>query len=177
MPTISVAHVPQSRCTGVSLVFFLVGLAIKLGELAGAALNFRLNLLTQAFSLGVLPAVGVGLSRVLVRGGMHPALADGVLILMALPTTVNMCVILTQSAEGVCMSLVKSNNVLPPNPRTHVSFCLCFRFGSCVPQPSSTCWFCHCSTAPPGPHLRLLIAKQIAREELMVSPTCIAPCL
>ncbi|CAM9794171.1 unnamed protein product [Ectocarpus sp. 8 AP-2014] len=85
---------------GVSLVFFLVGLAIKLGELAGAALNFRLNLLTQAFSLGVLPAVGVGLSRVLAAGGMHPALADGVLILMCLPTTVNMCVILTQSAEG-----------------------------------------------------------------------------
>ncbi|CAM9231931.1 unnamed protein product [Ectocarpus sp. 13 AM-2016] len=85
---------------GVSLVFFLVGLAIKLGELAGAALNFRLNLLTQAFSLGVLPAVGVGFSRVLAAGGMHPALADGVLILMCLPTTVNMCVILTQSAEG-----------------------------------------------------------------------------
>eukprot|EP00903_Cladosiphon_okamuranus_P017560 g16174.t1 len=85
---------------GVSLVFFLVGLAIKLGELAGAALNFRLNLLTQLFSLGALPAAGLGLSRVLAAGGMHPALADGVLILMALPTTVNMCVILTQSAEG-----------------------------------------------------------------------------
>ncbi|CAM9150685.1 unnamed protein product [Scytosiphon promiscuus] len=85
---------------GVSLVFFLVGLTIKLNELAGAALNFRLNLLTQMFSLGVLPAVGVGLSRAFAAGGMHPALADGVLILMALPTTVNMCVILTQSAEG-----------------------------------------------------------------------------
>lgn len=88
------------------MVFFLVGLAIKLGDLAGAALNFRLNLLTQAFSLGVLPAVGVGLSRVLAAGGMHPALADGVLILMCLPTTVNMCVILTQSAEGarICVN-------------------------------------------------------------------------
>lgn len=86
-----------------SFVFFLVGLAIKLGELAGAALNFRLNLLTQFFSLGALPAAGLGLSRVLAAGGMHPALADGVLILMALPTTVNMCVILTQSAEGVCV--------------------------------------------------------------------------
>lgn len=85
---------------GVSFVFFLVGLAIKLGELAGAALNVRLNVLIQGFSLGVLPAVGMGLARVLAAGGMHPALADGVLILMALPTTVNMCVILTQSAEG-----------------------------------------------------------------------------
>eukprot|EP00904_Undaria_pinnatifida_P013312 jgi/Undpi1/9110/HiC_scaffold_26.g11568.m1 len=85
---------------GVSFVFFLVGLTIKLGQLAGAALNVRLNVLTQAFSLGVLPAVGLGLATVLAAGGMHPALADGVLILMALPTTVNMCVILTQSAEG-----------------------------------------------------------------------------
>eukprot|EP00752_Nemacystus_decipiens_P003115 g2885.t1 len=85
---------------GVSVVFFLVGLAIKLDELKGAALNFRLNLLTQLFSLGALPLTGLGLSRVLAAGGMHPALADGVLILMALPTTVNMCVILTQSAEG-----------------------------------------------------------------------------
>ncbi|CAM9247825.1 unnamed protein product, partial [Hapterophycus canaliculatus] len=85
---------------GVSLVFFLVGLTIKVDELAGAALNFRLNILTQTFSLGVLPAVGLGLSRLFAAGGMHPALADGVLILMALPTTVNMCVILTQSAEG-----------------------------------------------------------------------------
>eukprot|EP00752_Nemacystus_decipiens_P003116 g2885.t2 len=84
---------------GVSVVFFLVGLAIKLDELKGAALNFRLNLLTQLFSLGALPLTGLGLSRVLAAGGMHPALADGVLILMALPTTVNMCVILTQSAE------------------------------------------------------------------------------
>lgn len=93
----------QTSClAGVSFVFFLVGLAIKLGELAGAALNFRLNLLTQVFSLGALPVAGLGLSRVMAAGGMHPALADGVLILMALPTTVNMCVILTQSAEGVC---------------------------------------------------------------------------
>lgn len=97
------ALVARNSClAGVSFVFFLVGLAIKLGELAGAALNFRLNLLTQVFSLGALPAVGLGLSRVLAAGGMHPALADGVLILMALPTTVNMCVILTQSAEGAC---------------------------------------------------------------------------
>lgn len=100
------------------MVFFLVGLAIKLGELAGAALNFRLNLLTQVFSLGALPAVGVGLSRVLAAAGMHPALADGVLILMALPTTVNMCVILTQSAEGafVCATY----KVLPSDMSTHV---------------------------------------------------------
>lgn len=68
---------------GVSFVFFLVGLTIKLGELAGAALNVRLNVLIQAFSLGVLPTVGLGLARVLSAGGMHPALADGVLVLVS----------------------------------------------------------------------------------------------
>lgn len=66
-----------------SFVFFLVGLTIKLGELAGAALNVRLNVLIQAFSLGVLPTVGLGLARVLSAGGMHPALADGVLVLVS----------------------------------------------------------------------------------------------
>lgn len=77
---------------GVSFVFFLVGLAIKLGELAGAALNVRLNVLIQAFSLGVLPAVGMGLARALAAGGMHPALADGVLILVSgRPLLCNKC--------------------------------------------------------------------------------------
>lgn len=77
---------------GVSFVFFLVGLTIKLGELAGAALNVRLNVLTQAFSLGVLPAVGLGLATVLAAGGMHPALADGVLILVGgRPLRCSMC--------------------------------------------------------------------------------------
>lgn len=77
---------------GVSFVFFLVGLTIKLGELAGAALNVRLNVLIQAFSLGVLPAVGMGLARLLAAGGMNPALADGVLILVSgRPLWCNMC--------------------------------------------------------------------------------------
>lgn len=70
-------------CVGISLVFFLVGLTIKVGDIAGAALNMRLNLLTQAFSLGVLPAVGLGLAGILTAGGMNSALANGVLILVS----------------------------------------------------------------------------------------------
>ncbi|CAM9509335.1 unnamed protein product, partial [Sphacelaria rigidula] len=84
----------------VSAIFFLVGLTIRLGELAGAALNVRLNLLVQIFSLGAMPAMGWVLSRLLLASGLHPYLSDGVAILMTLPTTVNMCVILTQSAGG-----------------------------------------------------------------------------
>lgn len=64
------------------MVFFLVGLAIQLGELADAALNLRLNLLTQIFSLGAMPAMGWLLSGALRAGGMHPFLADGVMILV-----------------------------------------------------------------------------------------------
>lgn len=59
-----------------------MGLALRLEELTGAALNVRLNLLTQTFSMGVLPAVGLCLGRVLAAAGMHPALADGVIILV-----------------------------------------------------------------------------------------------
>lgn len=75
--------IPLISLSGVSLVFFLVGIAIKLGDLAGAALNLRLNLLIQTFSLGVLPMVGVGLARALLACGIHPGLADGVLILVS----------------------------------------------------------------------------------------------
>lgn len=64
-------------------MFFLVGLTIKVGDITGAALNMRLNLLTQVFSLGVLPAVGLGLAGVLTAGGMNSALANGVLILVS----------------------------------------------------------------------------------------------
>ncbi|CAM9970705.1 unnamed protein product, partial [Discosporangium mesarthrocarpum] len=84
----------------VAIIFFLVGLSTRLGELAGAALNVRLNLLVQLFSFVALPGLGWLLSIALRTGGAHPALADGVLILMALPTTINMSIILTQSAEG-----------------------------------------------------------------------------
>lgn len=63
-------------------MFFLVGLAIRLGELADAALNLRLNLLTQVFSLGAMPTLGWLLSRALLVGGIHPSLADGVMILV-----------------------------------------------------------------------------------------------
>lgn len=74
----------MERSSGVSVIFFLIGLSLKLEELAGAAMNVRLNVLTQAFSLGVLPIVGFCLARGLAACGLHPAFADGVLILVSL---------------------------------------------------------------------------------------------
>lgn len=64
------------------MVFFLVGLTIRLKSLIGAALNVRLNLLTQVFSLGLMPALGWGLAQILAAGGMNSALVDGVLVLV-----------------------------------------------------------------------------------------------
>lgn len=84
---------------GVAVVFLLSGLSLRLSELRKAALDVRLNALTQFVSLGVIPAVSCPAIRLL-RGVAHPKLLDGLVVTACLPTTVNMCVILTQSAGG-----------------------------------------------------------------------------
>lgn len=84
---------------GVAVVFLLSGLSLRLSELRKAALDVRLNVLTQFVSLGVIPAVSYPAIQ-LFRGVAHPKLLDGLVVTACLPTTVNMCVILTQSAGG-----------------------------------------------------------------------------
>ncbi|CAM9911603.1 unnamed protein product, partial [Choristocarpus tenellus] len=67
---------------GIALIFFLIGLSIRLRDLASAAVNVRLNLFIFIFSLGVLPFVGWLLAAGLRTAGFHSALATGVLILV-----------------------------------------------------------------------------------------------
>jgi hypothetical protein len=89
---------------GVTLIFLLSGLSLELNELKSAVANMKLNFLVQAGSFLAWPfLVGVPLIAILKRiipNFLPNALLEGLLILTCLPTTVNMCVLLTASAGG-----------------------------------------------------------------------------
>jgi solute carrier family 10 (sodium/bile acid cotransporter), member 7 len=88
---------------GVALIFLLSGLALEPSQIASAMSNVKLLGIVQLLSFGVWPLVGLAiryLLKLLPHALFTPALADGVLMVSTLPTTVNMCVILTGSANG-----------------------------------------------------------------------------
>lgn len=89
---------------GVTCIFLLSGVSLELSELKSALANFKLNFLVQAGSFIVWPfLVGVPLTKAIKRflpNLLPKALLEGILILTCLPTTVNMCVLLTGAADG-----------------------------------------------------------------------------
>lgn len=89
---------------GVTMVFLISGLSLELRQLGKAASNFKLNSLIQSASFVAWPfLVGWPLTSALSKLGpsfFPQSLLDGILILTCLPTTVNMCVILTTTAGG-----------------------------------------------------------------------------
>ncbi|KAG8467794.1 hypothetical protein KFE25_006846 [Diacronema lutheri] len=87
---------------GVAAIFFLSGLGIRTSELAQAATSVRLNAFVQLVTFALWPGMTWLLVQ-LVRAMHAPlssALLDGLLVTSCLPTTVNMCVIMTQAAGG-----------------------------------------------------------------------------
>mmetsp|Transcript_10582 Transcript_10582/g.31213 ORF Transcript_10582/g.31213 Transcript_10582/m.31213 type:complete len:360 (-) Transcript_10582:691-1770(-) len=100
---------------GVTCIFLISGLSLQLSELADAVTHFKLNSLVQLAIFGAWPAlVGVPLTRILrsfLPGLLPPSILDGLLILSCLPTTVNMCILLT-SASGGNVASALSNAVI-----------------------------------------------------------------
>lgn len=89
---------------GVTFIFLLSGLSLELAQLKDAASNIKLNSLIQLGTFAAWPFL-LGLPLVTLIGKHLPtffpsALLDGILILTCLPTTVNMCVILSRTAGG-----------------------------------------------------------------------------
>jgi len=87
---------------GVMCIFLLSGLSLELSELREAVNNHKLNGLIQLSSFILWPLLfGLPLFKLLETFSIFtPALRDGLLILSSLPTTVNMCVLLTSAAGG-----------------------------------------------------------------------------
>ena len=100
---------------GVTVIFLLSGLSLKLAELTNAAANMKLNGLIQLSTFGAWPfLVGVPLTTALETFAptlLPKALLEGILILTCLPTTINMCILLT-SASGGSVATALCNTVI-----------------------------------------------------------------
>ena len=85
----------------VSLIFLLNGIALPSSELAAAAGNLKLNVFTQSLNLIVAPLLLWPFFTALRSLHTLPsAVIDGLICTFCLPTTVNMCIVLTGSAGG-----------------------------------------------------------------------------
>lgn len=89
---------------GVTVIFLLSGISLKLAELTNAAANLSLNGMIQLMTFGAWPFL-VGLPLTKGIEAFFPALLpkpllEGLLILTCLPTTINMCIILTSASGG-----------------------------------------------------------------------------
>jgi sodium/bile acid cotransporter 7 len=102
---------------GVTLIFLLSGLSLEASELTKAAANVKLNGLIQLVIFGAWPLlVGLPLKwaiSTLFPTLMPPALVDGLLILTCLPTTINMCIMLTSAGGGnvatsICNAIISN---------------------------------------------------------------------
>jgi len=82
-------------------IFLLAGLSLPTNQLKAAALQWREHLAIQSYNLVAIPLAMYGLCAALrPLGLLEQALLDGMLVMAALPTTVNMCVALTRSSNG-----------------------------------------------------------------------------
>jgi solute carrier family 10 (sodium/bile acid cotransporter), member 7 len=102
---------------GVTMIFFLSGLSLPTSDLTQAMANVKLNGLIQLSIFAAWPlGIGVPLKYLLTKDAatttaiplisLAPALVDGLLILTTLPTTVNMCIMLTSAGGGNVASAI-----------------------------------------------------------------------
>ena len=89
---------------GVMTIFLISGLSLKLSELTNAAANMKLNTSIQLMTFGAWPyLIGVPLTRGIESffpSLLPTPLLEGLLILTCLPTTINMCILLTTASGG-----------------------------------------------------------------------------
>ena len=82
-------------------IFLIAGLSMPSAQLAKAAMRVRTHAAVQGFNLVLIPLVMTAISRAaLATNLLSKGLCDGLLVVSALPTTVNMCVSLSVSAKG-----------------------------------------------------------------------------
>ena len=95
---------------GVAIIFLLSGFSLQTKDLFQAASNFKLNGLVNLLLFAFWPfCIGVPLRKLFttVLPNLIPSgLADGLLIMTTLPTTVNMCIMLTSTSGGNAASAI-----------------------------------------------------------------------
>ena len=83
-----------------AIIFLISGITLKTETLINALANVKLNLIVLINIFVVTTWFFTGVSYALRGSGMNMDIVDGILILGALPTTVNMCVVMTTSSKG-----------------------------------------------------------------------------
>jgi len=91
---------------GVSCIFLLSGLSLRVKDMVDAITNIKLNALVQSVMFGVTPLYYYAFGNLLRLTPLNPALIDGVRVLGCLPCTVNMCIALTTAAGGNVASAI-----------------------------------------------------------------------
>lgn len=84
---------------GVFMIFLFNGLYISLDQFKQATASWKINLLTQTWSMLVLPMCTYFACK-LPAIQANVGIRDGLLVLSALPTTINMCIMLTSQSGG-----------------------------------------------------------------------------
>mmetsp|Transcript_9615 Transcript_9615/g.20808 ORF Transcript_9615/g.20808 Transcript_9615/m.20808 type:complete len:439 (-) Transcript_9615:185-1501(-) len=116
---------------GVTTIFLLSGLSLKLSELTNAFSNMKLNSLIQLSTFVAWPyLIGVPLTKAIqtITPNLLPhPLLEGLLILTCLPTTINMCILLT-SASGGNVATALCNTVISNLAGIFVTPALLLRF-------------------------------------------------
>ncbi|KAI8608376.1 SBF-like CPA transporter family-domain-containing protein [Chytriomyces sp. MP71] len=85
----------------VMLIFILSGMSLKSAVLIKSLANWRMHLVVQVISLGITPALGLALGKLLMLSPtFNQTLAKGLIIACSTPTTISSNVLMTKQAGG-----------------------------------------------------------------------------
>ncbi|TPX63975.1 hypothetical protein CcCBS67573_g08527 [Chytriomyces confervae] len=85
----------------VMLIFILSGMSLKSKVLLQSLANWKMHLVVQVISLGLTPAIGLGVGKLLqLSSGFDATLAKGIIIACSTPTTISSNVLMTKQAGG-----------------------------------------------------------------------------
>ncbi|KAJ3187251.1 hypothetical protein HK101_009415 [Irineochytrium annulatum] len=84
----------------VALIFIISGMSLKTAVLLRSLGAWRMHLVIQVISLGVTPAVGLAVGKLLGLTSFNQVLIKGLIIACATPTTISSNVLMTKQASG-----------------------------------------------------------------------------
>ncbi|KAJ3110967.1 hypothetical protein HDU96_006118 [Phlyctochytrium bullatum] len=84
----------------VALIFILSGVSLKTAVLMKSLVDWKLHLVIQTLSLGVTPAIGLAVGRLLGLTPLNETLLKGLIIACSTPTTISSNVLMTKQASG-----------------------------------------------------------------------------
>ncbi|KAJ3308210.1 hypothetical protein HDU76_004071, partial [Blyttiomyces sp. JEL0837] len=84
----------------VMLIFIISGMSLKTKVLLQSLANWKMHLIIQGISLGITPAIGLAVGRLLGLTSFDSTLIKGLIIACSTPTTISSNVLMTKQANG-----------------------------------------------------------------------------